>query len=96
LKTFEIDQRQLVMTDLGINGPRTRISAEGTFQLLDQALDMDVKVSLFANLGSPDSAINAFGRAIASPLPNLLSFKLTGTVHEQKVRSKFESRNLVP
>lgn len=93
---FEIDQKQLVITDLGINGPRTRISAEGTFQLPDQALDMDVKVSLFANVGSPDSAINAFGRAIASPLPNLLSFKLTGTVQDQKVRSKFDPRNLIP
>ena len=93
---FEIDNEQLVIKDLKINGPRTRISAIGTFQLPDQALDMDVKVSLFANAGRSNSAINALGRAIASPLPNLLSFKLTGTIQNQKIRSKLDPRNLIP
>lgn len=92
---FQVDHEQLVISNLEINGPRTRIWADGTFQLPDQALDMDVKVSLFANSGSSGSAMNAIGRAIASPLPNLLSFKLTGTVQDQKVRSKFDPRNLI-
>lgn len=92
---FAIDQEQLIIDTLEINGPRTRIWADGTLQLPDLALDMDVKVSLFANVGRPDSRINAFGRAIASPLPNLLSFKLTGTLKDQKVRSKFDPRNLI-
>ena len=92
---FEVDREQLVITDLDINGPRTRIWADGTFQLPDQALDMDVKVSLFANVGKAESTMNAIGRAIASPLPNLLSFKLTGTIDDQKVRSKFDPRNLI-
>ena len=92
---FEVDQEQLIITDLGINGPRTRIWADGTFQLPDQALDMNVKVSLFANVGNAKSTINAIGRAIASPLPNLLSFKLTGTIDDQKIRSKFDPRNLI-
>ncbi len=91
---FTIDQKQLVIDTFEINGPRTRIWADGTLQLLDLALDMDVKVSLFANSGNPDSKINAVGRIIASPLPNLLSFKLTGTLKDQKVRSKFDPRNL--
>lgn len=92
---FTVDREQLVIDRLEINGPRTRIWADGTLQLPDQALDIDVKVSLFANSGRSDSAINAFGRAIASPLPNLLSFKLTGTVQNQKIRSKFDPRNLI-
>jgi hypothetical protein len=94
---FEVDREQLVITELEINGPRTRIWADeiGTLQLPDQALDMDLKVSLFANTGNKDSVINAFGRAIATPLPNLLSFKLTGTIDDQKVRSKFNPINLI-
>ena len=91
---FTVDQEQLIIENMEINGPRTRIWANGTLQLPDQALDVDVKVSLFANVGSSESAINAFGRAIASPLPNLLSFKLGGTLKNQKVRSKFDPRNL--
>ncbi len=94
--TFTVAQEQLIIEDLEINGPRTRISADGTFQLPDQGLDMDVKVNLFANVGRSDSAINTARRFIASPFPNLLSFKLTGNIREQRVRSKFDPRNLIP
>ena len=93
---FEIDREQLLIDKLEINGPRTRISAAGTLQLPDQALDMDVSVSLFANSGRSDSAINTIGRAVFSPLPNLFLFKLTGTVQNQRIRSKFDPRNLIP
>ena len=93
---FEIDREQLIIKDLRINGPRTRISATGTFQLPDQALDMDVGVSLFGNVGNPNSAINALGRVITSPLPNLLSFRVTGTIQNQRIRSRLDPRNLIP
>lgn len=93
---FTIDQEQLLISDLKINGPRTRILANGTFQLPNQALDMEVSVNLFANVGKSDSAIKAAGRFLTSPLPNLLSFKLTGTVDDQKIRSRFDPRNLIP
>ena len=91
---FEVDREQLIVTTLEINGPRTKIWANGTMQLSSQALDMDVKASLFANAGRPKSAINRVGRALASPFPNLLSFKLGGTLENQKVRSQFDPRNL--
>jgi len=93
---FEIDREQIIITKLEINGDRTKIWANGTVQLPDQKLDMDVKVSLFANSGDPDSAMNKFGQLIASPFPNLLSFKLGGTIEDQKVRSQFDPRNLIP
>ena len=93
---FEIDREQLVVKDLRINGPRTRISAAGTLQIPDQALNMNVNVSLFANAGNSESTINAIGRAITSPLPNLLSFRLSGTIDNQRIRSQFDPRNLIP
>lgn len=93
---FTIDKEQLIMSKLKIDGPRTCISAEGTLQMPNQALNMDVKVNLFANVGDPESAIKKASQVIAAPFPNLLSFKLTGTVDKQKIRSKFDPRNLIP
>lgn len=92
---FTVDREKLRISKLEINGPRTRISADGTLQLTDQALDMDVNVNLFANVGRSDSIINTAGRFLVSPLPNLLSFTLTGTVQDQKVRSRLDPRNLI-
>ena len=55
--TFEIAQNELRISKLQIDGPQTQIKAKGTMQLKDQALDMRVRVNLFANLGNPDSAL---------------------------------------
>lgn len=94
--SFEIDHTQLNIQDLIIDGPRTRIWAEGTFQIPDQALNMDLRVNLFANIGDPDSTINHFRKFITSPLPNLLVFDLTGTIHEQKLRLRYDPRKFIP
>jgi hypothetical protein len=93
---FEIAQEQLNINELIIDGPRTRIWADGTFQIPDQALDMNVRVNLFANLGTPESPINTFRKLITSPIPNLLVFDLTGTIHDQKIRSQFDPRSFIP
>ena len=94
--SFEVAQKQLNIQDLIIDGPRTRIWADGTFQIPTQALDMDLRVNLFANIGDPDSAINSLRKFITSPLPNLLVFDLTGTVHEQKLRLRYDPRKFIP
>lgn len=94
--SFEIDGEQILIDDLEINGPRTCIWANGAYQLPSQAIDMSVRVGLFANAGTPNSAMNAFGKFIASPFPNLLVFNLTGTIYDQKIRSQFDPRNLIP
>jgi hypothetical protein len=93
---FKIDQTLLHINELTIDGPRTQIWAEGTLKIPDQALDMKVSVSLFANMGNPNSAISTFRKLITSPLPNLLIFHLTGTLHDQKIRSQFDPRNFIP
>ena len=94
--SFEVAQKQLNINNLIIDGPRTRIRADGTFQIPDQALDMNLRVNLFANLGDPESTINSFRKFITSPLPNLLVFDLTGTIHEQKLRLRYDPRKFIP
>ena len=93
---FEIDREQILIDNLLIDGPRTCIWVNGTYQLPSQAIDMNVRVGLLANAGTPNSALNRFGNLIATPFPNLLVFNVTGTVHNQRIRSQFDPRNLIP
>ncbi|WPJ94464.1 AsmA-like C-terminal region-containing protein [Coraliomargarita algicola] len=81
---------------LRIDGTRTQINAPGTLRLSDQALNMRLKVSLFANSGNPDSNLRKISDLIIKPLPNLLEFELTGTLKKQKLRSLYDPRNLIP
>ncbi|MFQ3226296.1 MAG: hypothetical protein ACI8Z5_002568, partial [Lentimonas sp.] len=74
----------------------TRIWADGTFQVPNQALDMNLRVNLFANMGDPDSTINSLRKFITSPLPNLLVFDLSGTIQEQKLRLRYDPRKFIP
>jgi hypothetical protein len=94
--TFEIAQNELRISKLQIDGPQTQIKAKGTMQLKDQALDMRVRVNLFANLGNPDSALRKVSGVFSRPLKNLLEFDLSGTLQKQKLRSLFDPRNLIP
>ncbi len=93
---FAVEQETVNFSDLTITGPRTKIWSQGTVHIPDQALNMDVRVSLFANMGNPDSAINTFRKLISSPLPNLLVFDLRGTIHDQKIRLSYDPRNFIP
>mgnify|MGYP000864606527 CR=1 FL=1 len=94
--SFALDDNLLKFENLQINGPRTRIQAPGTMTLKEQSLDMRVTVNLFANLGSSDSTLKKVGNIITKPIPNLLAFDLSGTVKEQKWRSTYDPRNLIP
>jgi hypothetical protein len=93
---FRLNQKQVRFNDLQINGPRTRIEAPGHLNLFDQSLNMRVSVYLFGNAGSPQSQLRKLTDFVASPVPNLLEFKLTGTLQEQKWRSIYDPRNLMP
>ena len=93
---FEIAQNELRISRLQIDGPQTQIKAKGTMQLKDQALDMRVRVNLFANLGNPDSPLRKVTGVFSRPLKNLLEFDLSGTLQKQKLRSLFDPRNLIP
>jgi hypothetical protein len=93
---FAVEQEMINFSDLIIEGPRTKIWSQGTMHLPDQALNMDVRVKLFENIGNPDSTINTFRKLISSPLPNLLVFDLRGTIHDQKIRLSYDPRNFIP
>ena len=93
---FSVEQETINFSDLIIDGPRTKIWSQGTMQIQDQALDMDLRVNLFANIGDPDSTINTFRKLITSPLPNLLVFDLKGTIHDQNIRLSYDPRNFIP
>jgi hypothetical protein len=93
---FEIAGNELLISKLQIDGPQTQIKAKGTVQIKDQALNMRVRVNLFANLGTPDSPLRKVSDVLTSPIKSLLEFDLTGTIHEQKLRSLFDPRNLIP
>lgn len=94
--TFSLAEEELNISELIIDGPRTRIWIDGTFQLPDQALDMYVRVNLFANMGAPDSTIHSLRKLITSPLPNLLVFDLSGTIQDQQIRLSYDPRKLIP
>ncbi|MBT63607.1 MAG: hypothetical protein CML13_10395 [Puniceicoccaceae bacterium] len=90
-------QNQLVTFDpLRIDGTRTQITALGSLNLSNQALNMRLKLSLFGNFGKPDSNIKKISELITKPLTNLLEFELTGTPDQQKIRSLYDPRNLIP
>ena len=81
---------------LQIDGLRTKIQAPGTLNLRDQTIDMRMSVFLFGNAGNPDSRLRKFGDFLKRPIPNLLEFELTGTLQDQKIRSLYDPRNLLP
>lgn len=94
--SFQLQQKQLEFTRLDINGPRTRIGASGSLDLLDQALDMQVTVYLFGNVGDSESTFRKLSDFITKPIPNLLQFELTGTLEEQQWRSLYDPRSFMP
>lgn len=93
---FIYKNEDIQFAPLRIDGPRTQINAPGTLNLKDQALDMRVHVSLFANAGSPESNLRKISDLLIKPLPNLLEFELSGTLKKQKLRSLYDPRNLIP
>ena len=96
---FELKNDVLDFDQITINGPQTRIHADGTVKLPEQELDMMVRVNLIANMVDPESSIGKFGNILnpfLKPLPNLLSFKLGGTLEDQSWRSQYDPRNLIP
>lgn len=93
---FEYSNEFVEFKTLQIDGPMTKIQAPGKLNLLDQSLDMRIKVNLFKNVGDPTSTIRKIGEFIGKPIPNLLAFEVTGTIQKQKIRSLYDPRNLLP
>lgn len=93
---FSYQDGLVTFDPLRIDGDLTQINAPGTLRLKDQALDMKVDISLFANSGKPESNLRRFSDLITSPITSLLQFELTGTLKDQKLRSLYDPRNLIP
>lgn len=91
---FSVENEQLNFDRISINGPQSTVTASGTMQLKDYALDMNLGVDLFGNL-----IRNNNGRAtglqktikLLNPLNYLLQFKLTGTLSEQHLQLFYSS-----
>ena len=81
--------------NIRIDGPRTRIDADGTYGLDDREFDMRVTASLFRNVDTGGTNIERV-RDMLRPLPNLLEFRVTGPVDDPEWRSLYDPRNLVP
>jgi hypothetical protein len=92
---FALAGGYLKFSPLNITGPQTRIEANGTLKLSDQALDLVVGVDL---TGSLNEKFNPFKPItdILNPLNYLLQFRITGTLDDQTVRSLYDPRNLLP
>ena len=78
-----------------IDGPRTQINALGNMKIEDQSLDMRVSVRLFGNATSERNPINRI-TSVFNPLAMLLRFRVTGTMDNQRIRSTYDPRNLLP
>ncbi len=91
---FSIENEQLNFKKISISGPQSTVTASGTMQLKDYALDMNLDVDLFGNV-----IRNNNGRAtglqktikLLNPLNYLLQFKLTGTLSEQHLQLFYSS-----
>ncbi len=79
-----------------LEGELTRIQSTGELRLSDLSLDMQVNVSLFANADMIQSRLKNITNAITNTLPKPLIFELTGTLSDQKLRSLYDPRNLIP
>ncbi|MGZ0657238.1 hypothetical protein ACWPKS_16675 [Coraliomargarita sp. W4R72] len=93
---FHYENETVSFDPLRIDGARTQINAPGTLRLSDQAINMQVDVSLFRNTGNPESNLRKISDLLIKQLPNLLEFELTGTLKKQKLRSLYDPRNLIP
>ena len=93
---FHYEDDLVSFDPLRIDGDRAQINSPGTLCLGDQTLNMNVIVKLFGNAGKPDSKLSKIGGLITKPIPNLLQFELTGTLKNQKLRSVYDPRNLIP
>ena len=93
---FHYEDDLVTFDPLRIDGNRTEIDTPGTLRLGDQTLNMNVEVKLFGNAGKPESTLRKISDLITKPIPNLLQFELTGTLKDQKLRSLYDPRNLIP
>ena len=93
---FHYEDDLVTFDPLRIDGNRTEIDTPGTLRIRDQTLNMNVKVKLFGKAGKAGSKLRKIGDLITKPIPNLLQFELTGTLKDQKLRSLYDPRNLIP
>jgi len=93
---FHYEDDLVTFDPLRIDGNLTEIDAPGTLSLGDQTLNMNVEVKLFGRAVKPESKLRKISDFITKPIPNLLQFELTGTLKDQKLRSLYDPRNLIP
>jgi hypothetical protein len=94
---FGVKGSVLDFEKIEINGPQTRIFAQGSLVFPEQSLDMEVSLNLFANWVEQDSGLKRVSEVLnpfLRPLPNLLRFNLGGTLDDQNWRSLYDPRNL--
>lgn len=93
---FRYEDDLVTFDPLRIDGDLTQINTPGTLRLGDQTLNMNVEVKLFGNAGKPESTLRKISELVTKPIPNLLQFELTGTLKDQRLRSLYDPRNLIP
>ena len=93
---FRYKNEDVHFDPLLLEGELTRIQSTGGLSLSDLSLDMRVNVSLFANTNLIQSRLKNITNVITNTLPKPLIFELTGTLSDQKLRSLYDPRNLIP
>ncbi|ADE55334.1 AsmA-like C-terminal region-containing protein [Coraliomargarita akajimensis] len=86
-------------TEVTIGGPRMLVDTTGHIELESQALDLKVAVELFNNTLERDNIIMRPIKSVVdifNPIRTLLRFEVTGTIEEQRFRSVYDPRNLIP
>lgn len=92
---FVLRERTAFFPSLRVDGPRTQINASGSMTLEQQEIDMRVTVRLFGNTTKESNPIHRI-TSVINPLAMLLRFNVSGTLDEQKIRSTYDPRNLLP
>lgn len=90
---FYINNENVAVHNLEINGDQTHIFGEGTYNIKDNNINFNVKMDLLKNTNLSFSLLGTIGDLI-NPVTKLLSFKVTGTPQKQIWRSRYDPRNL--
>ena len=90
---FLIDRKWVNVPIIEMNGLRSYVFGEGRIHIPDSSINFSIQVDPLKNSNLSFSKFGAIGDFL-NPVTKILNFKVTGTPHKQKWRSRFDPRNL--
>ena len=90
---FEIDGKRVFIPKIELNGKQSYVFGEGRILIPENSINFSIQIDPIKNSALSISSFGKLGQWI-NPFPKILNFKVTGTIENQKWRSRFDPRNL--